>query len=68
MNRVRANRYNASDYCYYYLTNKATGEVKIQEKEIVRAWWVSLEELVTKDTTRWITSECNNEIALCTHS
>lgn len=52
VNRVRANRYGYSDYCHYYLTHTFEGTLKIQENEVLQAFWYPLEYIARGATTQ----------------
>lgn len=42
LSRIRANRYNNSDDCHYYVTDNISGSLEVQEDEVVQALWVPL--------------------------
>lgn len=54
INHLRSNRYGYTDYCHYYMTRKFTGEVKIQESEILQAFWAPLSNAAQDKADAWI--------------
>ncbi len=45
-NRINANPYGYSDYCFYYTANQFSGEIVTQESELTKVLWAPIRQVL----------------------